>query len=96
MNSTLSFYDLTPKQQYIWQGLYTWWANNALDLITESYGSNFGFSSGTLIYPQRIYFGFGNENDGSNAASGPLAYLNNSTKKEMEFKESKIEPLKYL
>ena len=72
MNSTLSFNDLSPKEQYIWQGLYTWWANNALDLITESYGSNFGFSSSHLITPKIIYFGFQNSTGSWGATTSPF------------------------
>ena len=71
VTGTLSFNDLTPQQQYIWRGLKTWWASNALALVTESYGSNFKFSSGTS-YPKTIYFGFYNRADFSLAESGPL------------------------
>ena len=67
----LNFKDLTPQQQYIWRGLKTWWANDALALIAKSYGSNFGFSSGTSTYSKIIYFGFYNRADSSLAESGP-------------------------
>ena len=67
----LSFDDLTPKQQYIWQAFKTWWAEGALNLITESYGSNFGFASSSLVEPKGMYFGFYNRNDSSLAESGP-------------------------
>ena len=36
---------LTDVQQKIVNGLYTWWTQEGLDLIEESYGSNYGFGS---------------------------------------------------
>ena len=79
---SLDFNTLTPQQAYIWQGLNSQWAEKALDLITESYGSHFGFGSSTLITPKKIYFGFYNRNDSSMAESGPLAYNDNNTKEK--------------
>ncbi len=79
---SLDFNTLTPQQAYIWQGLNSQWAEKALDLITESYGSNFGFGSSTLITPKKIYFGFYNRNDSSMAESGPLSYNDNNTKEK--------------
>ena len=35
------FNSLSAKEQFVWQSMYTWWAQNALDLIEESYGLNF-------------------------------------------------------
>ena len=59
----LRFDSLTPNQQYIRRALKTWRAPEALKLIKESYGSNFGFSSDTLINPKRIYFGFSRQHE---------------------------------
>ena len=36
-----NFSELNNAEKFIWQGLYTWWADKALDLIEESYGLNF-------------------------------------------------------
>ena len=36
---------LTDVQQKIINGLYTWWTKEGLDLISASYGNNFGFDS---------------------------------------------------
>jgi len=35
------FKKLSANKQFIWQGLYTWWAKGALDLIKTSYGYSF-------------------------------------------------------
>ncbi|MBE8953597.1 MAG: calcium-binding protein [Quinella sp. 1Q7] len=35
------FKKLSAKEKFIWQGLYTWWAKGALDLIKTSYGYSF-------------------------------------------------------
>ena len=37
--------NLTSAQKTIINGLYTWWTKEGLDLITESYGDNFSFTS---------------------------------------------------
>ncbi len=44
---------------YIWQAMETWWANGALKLITDSYGSNYGFTSNAMS--NVLYFGFFNK-----------------------------------
>ena len=38
---------LTSPQQTIINGLYTWWAEEGLNLIEESYGSNYSFDKGS-------------------------------------------------
>ncbi len=46
LNVTLankSFDSLNDTQQFIWQGLNTWWVKSALDLIANSYDTNFSF-----------------------------------------------------
>ena len=43
-SSYLNFSSLTTSQQYMWRGLQTWWASSSLNLISSSYGSNFGFT----------------------------------------------------
>ena len=46
-----TFNSLSESEQFIWQGLYTWWVEGALNLISETYGENFGFgkkSSATI------------------------------------------------
>ncbi len=42
------FNRLTTAQQQIVRGLYTWWTKGALDLIKESYGSEFSFDEGDV------------------------------------------------
>ncbi|MBR1730032.1 MAG: hypothetical protein IJ728_10975, partial [Selenomonadaceae bacterium] len=43
-----SYSNLTEDQKFIWQGLYTWWAKSALDLILESYGYSFNDNDATV------------------------------------------------
>ncbi len=62
---TMDFSDLSPAQKYIWQGLHSWWAQSALDLIIDSYGENYGFGYGSSATTNKIYFGFTNTNDGN-------------------------------
>ena len=72
------FSDLTDSQQFIWQGLYTWWAKGALDLIAESYGKNFGFDSNSSATYDTMYVYFA---ESSNLAwiAGAGDYLGIST-----------------
>ena len=56
-------------QKYIWQALKTWWASGALDLISNSYGNNYGFNSNSSATVKEIYFGFVNENNGALATT---------------------------
>ncbi len=53
-----TFSDLSDSEKYIWQGLYTWWAKGALDLIAESYGTNFSFSSKSSATIKELEFNF--------------------------------------
>lgn len=58
----LEYTDLSNEtQQYIWRALYTWWAKGVLDLISESYGENYGFGSNSSATAKVLYFGFVNE-----------------------------------
>ena len=55
---------LTTDQQIVVQGLYSWWIEEALKLIEESYGSNYTFSNHT------IYIKFYNDTSDHAAARG--------------------------
>ncbi|MBR4382613.1 MAG: hypothetical protein IKP64_03550, partial [Selenomonadaceae bacterium] len=50
------------NQKYIWQALKTWWVDGAINLITSSYGNNYGFGSGAT--GNKLNFGFYNEDSG--------------------------------
>ena len=63
----ISYDNLNSNEKYIWQSLYTWWGNQSLNLISDSYGSNFGFSSSSSATIKEIYFGFYSEADGTGA-----------------------------
>ena len=72
----ISYNSLTNStQRYIWQALQTWWASGALNLIAQSYGNNFGFSSSSSATVKEMYFGFINENNNT-LASTPYYYSN--------------------
>ncbi len=58
LDNNKNFSDLTESQQFIWQGLYTWWAKGSLDLIAESYGNNFGFDSNSSATANTMYVYF--------------------------------------
>lgn len=65
-----NFYDMSygnltnSTQRYIWQAFQTWWAGGALNLIANSYGSNYGFNSSSSATVKDMQFGFVNENSG--------------------------------
>jgi len=59
----------SSRQRYIWQALQTWWAGNALDLISQSYGNNYGFTDSSSATVRDLYFGFENDNDGTLATT---------------------------
>ena len=60
---------LTKAEQIVVQGLYSWWIEEALKLIEESYGSNYTFSDHT------IYLEFYNDSSDRSAARAGLSYL---------------------
>ena len=65
-------------QKYIWQSLYTWWAKNALDLIAQSYGSNYSFNSGASV--KKIYIGF---SESGTAMASTTGWFTDSSRKTM-------------
>lgn len=68
--SDMSYSSLqNSTQRYIWQALKTWWAKGALNLIAQSYGDNFSFTSSSTATVKKIKFGFVNENGGVNAST---------------------------
>lgn len=66
-----SYSSLTESEKFIWHALYTWWVPNALDLIEESYGSNYNLKDNIMT----VYF----KNDTSFLASANDDVLNIST-----------------
>ncbi len=79
---TINYNDnsLNDKERYIWQGLKDWWLPGALNLIEESYGSNFGFSSNSTstIQDNKLYVTF--YNDSSDGVLASVGVLNNTSK----------------
>ena len=66
----MSYSNLTDStQRYIWKALQTWWASGALNLISQSYGNNFGFTSTSSATVNEMQFGFVNENSGTLATT---------------------------
>ena len=62
--SSIKYSKLTDaKEQYIWQALNTWWAQSSLNLIAQSYGSNFGFTSSSSATTKTLYFGYEDESN---------------------------------
>ena len=40
-----TYNELSAQQKYLWNSLYSYWLKSGLDLITESYGSNYSFTN---------------------------------------------------
>ena len=59
----------TDRQRYVWQALQTWWAQAALNLNAQSYGSNYGFGANSSATVNKLYFGFERENSGTMATT---------------------------
>ncbi|MBR0061300.1 MAG: hypothetical protein IJP68_07440, partial [Selenomonadaceae bacterium] len=78
---TINYNDnsLSDKERYIWQGLHDWWLPSALNLIEESYGSNFGFSSNSTstIQNNRLYVTF--YDDSSDNVLASVGVLDNTS-----------------
>ena len=56
-----TFSSLSNSEKFIWQGLYTWWMEGALNLIAESYGENFGFGKKSSTSTNKMYVEFIND-----------------------------------
>ena len=77
--TAINYSRLTDEtQKYIWQALYTWWAKNALDLIAQSYGSNYSFNSGASV--KKIYIGF---SESGTAMASTTGWFTDSSRKTM-------------
>ncbi len=75
----LEFDSLTTNQKFMWQSLYTWWASGALDLISLSYGDNFGFTENSSATTDVINIGFIENNAGTLAWTVSYYYVNDTT-----------------
>lgn len=67
-NSNKYFSALNDTQKYIWNALYTWWCSASFNLIEESYGSGFGFSTASSATVKEMTVQFS-----SSSSSGALA-----------------------
>ena len=74
-----SFSALTSTQTYLWRGLKTWWIKGALDLISESYGENFGFGSNSSATVKEINVEFYSANDGTICSTGTFTSIDGKT-----------------
>ena len=54
---------LTSVQQTIINGLYTWWAKEGLDLVAQSYGDNYSFTSSSSATVKEMKVEFVNKKD---------------------------------
>ena len=75
----ISVSSLNSNEKFIWQSLYTWWGKNSLDLISSSYGSNFGFGDYSSATAKTINFGFFSEASGTGAYTSWGSYDNFET-----------------
>lgn len=72
-----TFSDLNDSEKFIWQGLYTWWAKGALDLIAESYGDNFSFGDNSSATIKELEFNFYTSESGHAGAITHAHYTSN-------------------
>ncbi len=89
------FSDLNASEKFIWQGLYTWWAKGALDLIAESYGDNFSFTDKSSATVKELEFNFYTSESGHAGAETGAHYTSNkadslSMKVDMRFFGSSV------
>ena len=64
-----SFSDLDDNEIYLWQSIYTWWLAGGLDLIAESYGENYGFTSKSSAVTKTLWVVFADEGAGTLAVT---------------------------
>ena len=63
-----SFSDLSTYEKYLWQSLKSYWVKGGLDLIAQSYGNKFSFSS-TNVTSKTLYVIFIDEGRGGALAT---------------------------
>ena len=63
-STTVTFSSLTDDQKYMWRAIKTWWADEGLNLIKESYGYSFKESGATC---KRAYLAFVNSPSQNNS-----------------------------
>ena len=56
-----TYSQLSASEKFIWRGLYTWWIEGALDLISESYGDNFSYGINSSAMVNELNVNFYNE-----------------------------------
>ena len=59
----------TDAERFIWRSFKTWWASGSLDLISASYGNNFGFGSKSSATTNTIYLAFVNDSNNTLATT---------------------------
>ena len=64
-----SFSDLDDNEIYLWQSFYTWWLAGGLDLIAESYGENYSFTSKSSAVTKTLWVVLADEGSGSLAVT---------------------------
>ena len=69
---------LGDRERRIWQGLYSGWLRNSLDLIELSYGSNFSFGSNSTLGENRLYVTFYSDSSDSALAGVDTPTMNDA------------------
>ena len=67
--------DLTKSQKFIWNGLYTWWVEGALNLVAESYGDNFSFTDKSSATVKEMAVTFVDKDNGPPAQTWHNYYI---------------------
>ena len=73
----LTFDTLSDSQKIIWQALHSWWFSAALDLISESYGTNFGFGLASSATVKTMHVNFYTSSKDNVLASVSYGYDSN-------------------
>lgn len=66
-----NFSDLSDQEIYLWQSLYSYWMKSGLDLIAESFGSNFSFNANSTTSTLYVVFDYKNEDYLGMTSGGP-------------------------
>lgn len=75
--TALSISTLSDSYKTIWQALKTWWMDASLELITESYGANYGFGTASSATVKNMPVNFTTTKSGDSMHSA-LAWVTSS------------------
>lgn len=86
LSNDKTFNQLNATEKFIWQGLYTWWVEGALNLIEKSYGANFSFGkkSSATVKEMSVTFSHDFDKNSTTDASTVYGYYDNGDTGKLE------------